>query len=116
MFARLGAKAFLLMVGVALIFFGVGFIVLGIATALAPYVGAAWGDVIAGAIFLVPPLIWALAIASTRPSKPAMSSGTRQIITALIALLAKETPWVAVVGAGLASAADVFLNRNKAKK
>lgn len=116
MFARLGAKLFLGMVGVALIFFGVGFIVLGIATALAPYVGAAWGDVIAGAIFLVPPLIWALAIASTRPPKPAMSSGTRQLMTVLFAALAKETPWIAVVGAGLAGAADLFLNRNKARK
>ena len=76
MFARLGAKLFLAMVGVALIFFGVGFVVLGIATALRPYVGAAWGDVIAGAIFLVPPLIWALALASTRPPKPALAFGS----------------------------------------
>ena len=114
MFARAGAKAFLLMVGVALIFFGVGLIEFGIAAALKPYLGVAWGDVVAGAIFLLPPLIWALTVISTRPPKTA--SGARQILTALIALLAKETPWVAVVGAGLASAAEVFLNRNKAKK
>jgi hypothetical protein len=113
MFARIGAKLLLAMVGVALIFFGVGFIVLGIATALAPYVGAAWGDVIAGAIFLVPPLIWALAVASTRPPKPAMSSG---LVTALFAALAKETPWIAVVGAALAGATDMFLKRNKSQK
>jgi hypothetical protein len=113
MFARIGAKLLLAMVGVALIFFGVGFIVLGIATALAPYVGAAWGDVIAGAIFLVPPLIWALAIASTRPPKPAMPSG---IVAALFAALAKETPWIAVVGAALAGATDMFLKRNKSQK
>ncbi|HEV7959883.1 MAG TPA: hypothetical protein VGP01_02550 [Rhizomicrobium sp.] len=116
MFARLGAKAFLLMVGMALVFFGVGFIILGIATALRPYVGAAWGDVIAGAIFLLPPLIWALAVASIRPPKPAMSSGARQIVTALIAALVKETPWLAIVGAGLAGAADMFLKRNKSQK
>ncbi len=113
MFARIGAKLLLAMVGVALIFFGVGFIVLGIATALAPYVGAAWGDVIAGAIFLVPPLIWALAVACTRPPKPAMSSG---LVTALFAVLAKETPWIAVVGAAVAGAADMFLKRNKSQK
>jgi hypothetical protein len=116
MFARLCAKAFLVMAGVALIFFGVGFIVLGIATALKVYVGAAWGDVIAGLIFLVPPLIWALAVNSTRPPKPPISSGTRQIMTVLFAALAKETPWIAVVGAGLAGAADMFLNRNKSQK
>ena len=114
MFARLGAKAFLLMVGVALIFFGVGLIEFGIAAALRPHLGEVWSDVVAGAIFLLPPLIWALTVISTRPPKP--SSSLRQIMTALIALLAKETPWIAVAGAALASAADLFLNRNKAKK
>jgi hypothetical protein len=113
MFARIGAKLLLAMVAVALIFFGVGFIVLGIATALAPYVGAAWGDVIAGAIFLVPPLIWALAVASTRPPKP---QGASQIATALIAAALKETPWLAIVSAGVAGAADMFLKRNKSQK
>jgi hypothetical protein len=113
MFARLAAKALLAMVGVALIFFGVGFIILGIATALGPYVGAAWGDVIAGAIFLVPPLIWALAVAGTRPPKPAPAS---QIVATLIAAVVKETPWLALVSAGLAGAADMFLRRNKSKK
>jgi hypothetical protein len=116
MFARLCAKLFLVMAGVALIFFGVGFIILGIATALKPYVGAAWSDIIAGAIFLTPPLIWALAVASTPPPKPPISSGTRQIMTVLFSALAKETPWIAVVGAGLAGAADLFLNRNKTRK
>ncbi len=117
MFARFGAKAFLLMVGVALIFFGVGLIDLGIAAALKPYVGTAWGDVIAGAIFLVPPLIWALAVLSIRPPrrKPS-SSGAQQVMAALFGALARETPWIAVVGAGLATVADLFLNRNKPKK
>jgi hypothetical protein len=113
MFARIGAKLLLAMVGVALIFFGVGFIVLGIATALGPYVGAAWGDVIAGGIFLVPPLIWALAVASTRPPKPA---GASQVMATLVAAAIKETPWLALVSAGLAGAADMFLKRNKSKK
>ncbi|HXR95066.1 MAG TPA: hypothetical protein VN718_04265 [Rhizomicrobium sp.] len=113
MFARLGAKLLLAMVGVALIFFSVGFIVLGIATALAPYVGPAWGDVIAGAIFLVPTLIWALAVASTRPPRPA---GASQVVAALLAVAVKETPWLALISAGLAGAADMFLKRNKSQK
>ena len=113
MLARLGAKLFLAMVGVALIFFGVGFVILGIATALGPYVGAAWGDEIAGAIFLVPPLIWALAVASSRPPKPA---GASQVMATLVAAVIKETPWLALVSAGLAGAADMFLKRNKSRK
>ena len=117
MFARLSAKAVLLAAGVALVFFGVGLIGFGIATSLEPFVGTAWGYVIAGALFLLPPLIWALAIISARPPRPApQADGSRQIMTAIIAALAKETPWIAVVGAGLAGAANLFLNRNKSGK
>jgi len=118
MFARLSAKAVLLAAAIALVFFGVGLIGLGIAASLTPLVGAAWGDAITGALFLLPPLIWALAIISSRPARPApaIDSGSRQIMTAIIAALAKETPWIAVVGAGLAGVANLFLNRNKSQK
>ena len=118
MFARLSARAILLAGGIALVFFGVGLIGLGIAASLTPLVGAAWGDAITGAVFLLPPLIWALAIVSTRPQRPpaADNSGARQIMTAIFAALAKETPWIAVVGAGLAGVADLFLNRRKSQK
>jgi hypothetical protein len=118
MFARLSAKAILLAVAVALVFFGVGLVGLGIAASLAPWVGTPWSDAIAGVIFLLPPLIWAIAIVSIRPARPAapVNAGARQIMTAIFAALAKETPWIAVVGAGLAGAADMFLNRNKPQK
>jgi hypothetical protein len=100
--------------GVALILFGVGLVELGIAAALKPHLGEAWGDVVAGAIFLLPPLIWALTVISIRP--PKASSDMRQVTAALITLLAKETPLIAIIGAGLASVADLFLKRNKVKK
>jgi hypothetical protein len=119
MFARLSAKAVLLGAAVALVFFGVGLIGLGIAASLEPLVGAAWADIITGAIFLLPPLIWAIALVSTRPPARATladSPGARQIVTAIFAALAKETPWIAVVGAGLAGVAELFLNRNKPRK
>jgi len=118
MFARLSAKAVLLAAAIALVFFGVGLIGLGIAASLTPVVGTAWADVIAGAIFLSPPMIWAIALVSSRPPRPAVAdnSGARQIMTAIFAALAKETPWIAVVGAGLAGVADLFLNRNKTRK
>jgi len=117
MFARLSAKAVLLAAAIALVFFGVGLIGLGIAASLEPMVGAAWADVITGAIFLLPPLIWAIALVSSRPPRPAIeNAGARQIMTAIFAALAKETPWIAVVGAGLAGVADLFPNRNKPRK
>ena len=115
MFARLGAKLVLLAAAIALVFFGIGLILVGIATALTPLVGPAWGDVIAGAIFVLPPLIWALAAMATRP-KPQINPGARQLAAAILTALAKETPWVAVVGAGLTGLANMFLSRNKAPK
>jgi hypothetical protein len=117
MFARLSAKAILLAAGIALVFFGVGLIGLGIAASLEPFIGAAWADAVTGILFLLPPLIWAIAIVSIRPARPApANAGARQIMTAIVAALAKETPWIAIVGAGLAGAADLFLNRNKPQK
>ena len=117
MFARLSAKAIVLAAGIALVFFGVGLIGLGIATSLEPFVGAAWADAIAGALFLLPPLIWAIAVISARPRPvPQADAGARQIMAAIIAALAKETPWIAVVGAGLAGVANLFLARNKNRK
>ena len=116
MFARLSARVILLAAGMALVFFGVGLIGLGIAAALTPLVGAAWGDVSAGGLFLLPLLIWALAIVSIRPPRRAENSGARQIMAAIFAALAKETPWIAVVGAGLAGITELFLNRNKSRK
>jgi hypothetical protein len=117
MFARLSAKAIVLVAGIALVFFGVGLIGLGIAASLEPFVGTAWADAITGALFLMPPLIWALAIISSRPPRPAPTeAGSRQIMTAIIAALAKETPWIAVVGTGLVGVVNLFLNRNKAGK
>ena len=118
MFARLSAKVVLLAAAIALVFFGVGLIGLGIAASLEPLVGAAWADIITGAIFLLPPLIWAIALVSSRPPRPALteSTGARQIMTAIVAALAKETPWIAVVGAGLAGVAELFLSRNKPRK
>jgi hypothetical protein len=34
----------------------------------------------------------------------------------LLAAVAKETPWIAIIGAGVASLAGMFLNRNKSPK
>ena len=118
MFARLGAKVLFLVIAVALVFFGVGLIGFAIAAAFVPLVGQAWGDAIAGAIFLLPPLLWAIIVMSTRPPRPTMADnpGVRQIMTAIVTALAKETPWVAVVGAGLPGVANLFLNRNKSRK
>ena len=64
----------------------------------------------------MPPLIWALVSRLSRPPENAAARQQRADLTSLFAAVAKETPWIAVVGAGLAGAANMFLNRNKSKK
>lgn len=117
MFARLGAKAVMMTVAIALVFFGIGLIGLAIATALTPHLGAAGGYAVAGAILLLPPLFWALVVCIARPRRREVPpSGSRDLMSSIFAALARETPWAAVVGAGLVGVANLFLNRNKAKK
>ena len=103
---------------IALIFFGVGLIGLGIAAGLEPFVGAPWADAIAGAVF--PAAAFDLGGRHRQhPSGPARAARHRRRPPDHDSDLrgaAKETPWMAMVGAGLAGAADLFLNRNKPKK
>jgi hypothetical protein len=117
MFARLGAKAILVAAAIALVFFGIGLIGRAIATLLTPYFGAAGGYAVAGAIFVAPPLSWAVLVCA-RPSRREAPppSGGRDLMNSLFSALARETPWAAVVGAGLVGVANLFLNRNKPKK
>jgi hypothetical protein len=116
MFARLSAKLVFVAVAVALVFFGVGLIGMAIAAALTPYAGAALGYAIAGAILLLPPLLWAVIASANPPKKPMPESGGRELMNSIFTALARETPWAAVVGAGLLGVANLFLNRNKNKK
>lgn len=118
MFAHLTAKAIFWACAIALAFFGIGFLGLALCTALVQVLGAAGSYALVGAVFLIPPVIWAVVIVN-RP-KPAPrrdpNSGAAQVVRALMGAVAKETPWVAIVGAGLAGAAEMFLNRRNSRK
>jgi hypothetical protein len=111
---RLVAKIVLGLICAALVFFGVGLLGYAIAVALTPALGLAGAAAIAGAIFVVPPFLWALLTAALRPArKPTMSGGNAELLTAMITGLAKEVPWIAIVGAGLAGVAELILKRKK---
>jgi hypothetical protein len=117
--ARMGTKAaaaaVLALIGVALIFFGVGFLAYALASALAPSLGVAGGAAVTGAIFVVPPFIWALIMLSLRRPVPKPIIPPNGLWMALFAAIARETPWVAILGAGLVAAAEIFLSSRKRK-
>jgi len=117
MFARMTAKAIFVASAIALAFFGIGFLGLALCTALDRLLGISGSYALVGVIFVVPPLVWALVtITRPRPAKEAADSGSGKIARALLAAVAKETPWVAIIGAGMAGAAEMFLNRRKTRK
>jgi hypothetical protein len=115
MFARLTAKAVLAAAALAMAFFGIGLLGMALASWLVKAIGPVGGYALSGAVLLVPPLVWAIVTHLSRPKKqpaPANNDLTR----VLLAAVAKETPWIAIIGAGLAGAANMFLNRNKSQK
>lgn len=116
MFARLTAKAIFAVAAIAMAFFGVGLLGMALASALVATLGVAGSYAAAGAILLLPPLFWALVTHLSRPRKPPATPINNDLMRVLLAAVAKETPWIAIIGAGLASAISVFLNRNKSQK
>jgi hypothetical protein len=116
MFARLTAKAVLAAIAIAMAFFGIGLLGMALASALVKLLGVVGGYSLAGAVLLLPPLLWAMVVQLSRPKKRPAQSGGNELTKVLLAAVAKETPWIAIIGAGLAGAANMFLNRNKASK
>jgi hypothetical protein len=117
MFARITAKAILAAAAIAMAFFGIGLLGMALAAALVAWLGTIGGYAVAGLVFLTPPLIWAIVTHLSRPKKQPVQNGAASDLTrVLFAAVAKETPWLAIVGAGIAGAANLFLNRNKSSK
>ena len=115
MFARLTAKAILAAAAIAMAFFGIGLLGMALAAALVAWLGTVGGYAIAGVVFLVPPLIWAVVTHLSRPRRQQQVPNA-DLTRVLFAAVAKETPWVAIAGAGLMGAVNLFLNRNKSSK
>jgi hypothetical protein len=113
MFARLITKALLAAIAAGAAFFGIGLLGFALAHQLVAIVGVAGAYAIAGAALLVLALILAVVFTMSRPRKPPPQN---ELTRVLLAAVAKEVPWIAIVGAGLAGAANMFLNRNKSPK
>lgn len=115
MFARLTAKAIWAAVAIAMAFFGVGLLGMALASALVATLGPVGAYAVAGGVLLLPPLLWTIVIRLSRPRKPPPPVNN-ELTRVLLAAVAKETPWIAIIGAGLAGALNMFLNRNKPPK
>lgn len=116
---KIGAGAVLAIIGITLIVLGVGYLGVAIATALTPSLGAAGAYAVTGGIFVGPAFLWAIItlLLTRRPPAPKaeLGSAERGLWTVLFAAIAKETPWVAVIGAAMVAAAEIFFATRKKK-
>jgi hypothetical protein len=117
MAVKIAALAVLGIIGGLLLFFGVGLLAYGLATALAPALGIAGGAALTGGVFVVPPFVWAIIILlMRRPPAPApqpAAAASNNLGLALFAAVAKETPWIAILGTGALALAQMYLGRRK---
>lgn len=110
--------AVLAIIGLLMIAFGVSYITYALAVALAPSLGVAGGAAVTGAVFVGPPLVWALIFLILRrapPPKPAPAPAPNGLWLSLFAAIAKETPWMAIIGTGAIAAVEMFLASRRKK-
>ena len=114
MAVKIAALAVLGIIGGLLLFFGVGLLAYGLASALAPALGVAGGAALAGGVFVVPPFVWAIIILlMRRPPPPQQAAASNNLGLALFAAVAKETPWIAILGTGALALAQMYLGKRK---
>ena len=117
MLTKLTSNVILSITAAALAFVGMALLGVALAGFLAPYAGILGGYAIAGCLFLAPLLLCAIVLRikgekRAEPTAPPMSDITRTLMSAV----ARETPWIAALGAGAAAIAEMLLNRRKAGK
>jgi hypothetical protein len=113
MIGRLIAKAVFIAIALGAAFFGIGLLGFALAHALVEGLGIAAAYAVAGAVLLFVALVLLAILVLSKPRKPPVNN---ELTKVLLAAVAKETPWIAIIGAGLAGAANMFLNRNKSTK
>jgi hypothetical protein len=113
MLARIGAKVLLFVIAAGLIFFGIGLLGVALALALARLVGPADAYAVAGAALLLLALavLGLMALFKFRRRTPPPGA----FLQLLLAALAKDLPWAAVVSAGLAGVTELLLKRHRNK-
>jgi hypothetical protein len=113
---KVGAGMVLAIVGLTLMVVGVGFLAFSIDAALTPSLGIAGAAAVTGGIFVGPPFFWAIIVLLLRrPPPPKHTPPPSGLWLTLFAAIAKETPWIAIVGAGLVAAAELFLATRRRK-
>ncbi len=111
MFARTAAGAMLVIIAAALILVGVSFGAFAIFTALERPMAVPAAAALTALILLIGPLLFIFVAVVRQPRKTEQTSEV--LLLNLFATMAKDKPLLAVLGAGLFGAADVFLKKRR---
>ena len=110
MFARTAAGAVVGVIAGAFILVGVAFAGFAIFTALERPVGVAGAAALTALILLIGPLLFVFVAAFRQPPKSEIGE---TVLLNLFSGLARDKPLIAMLGAGLFGAADIFLRKRR---
>lgn len=111
MLSKAAAGIVLGLIAGSLILVGVSFAAFAIFTALVPPVGTAGAAALTAVILLIVPVFYVL-FAALSADRRREASGEAALLN-VFALLAKDKPLLAMVGAGLAGAAGIWLKKKR---
>jgi hypothetical protein len=120
MIMRAAAGAVALLMAIAVVCTGVGYLGIAIDTALAKPLGVPGAAALTAFILLIGPLIWCLSVLLRKPPKPPVRAFGEEALGLLMGAFLKDTSIVAMVGAGLFGLAEAYFksrrNKNADKK
>ena len=116
MIMRAAAGAVALLMAIAVVCTGVGYLGAAIDTALVNELGAPGAAALTAFILLVGPLVWCLSVLLRKPRKPPARALGEEALAVLLGTLAKDTSIIAMVGAGLFGVAEAFFKSRRNKK
>jgi hypothetical protein len=115
MIMRAAAGAVALLMAIAVVCTGVGYMGVAIDAALAKPLGVPGAAALTAFILLIGPLVWCLSVLLRKPRKPPPSALGQEALGILLGTLAKDTSIVAMVGAGIFGIAEAFFKSRRKK-
>jgi hypothetical protein len=115
MIMRAAAGAVALLMAIAVVCTGVGYLGVAIDAALTKPLGVPGAAALTAFILLIGPLVWCLSVLLRKPRKPPARALGEEAIGLVLGALAKDTSIVALAGAGLFGIAEAFFKSRRKK-
>ena len=115
MIMRAAAGVVALLLAIAVVCTGVGYLGAAIDAALVKSLGVPGAAALTAFILLIVPLVWCLSVLLRKPRKPPARALGEEALGILMGTFVKDTSIVAMVGAGLFGIAEAFFRTRRKK-